>query len=159
MMAKYRPVEGGLYGLPLDCGKYAGLLVGARGHGPRLLVHVVSESWDSLPTVEQVGLHMRRARVIFSGITGPLGIQDGSWPFIGRMEGYSRSEWLCNELYNRNMDRVALVDPQKLTVVSRRPVASPVERDLPLDAAYGHVVVQTLVSRILCPANDPKAPR
>jgi hypothetical protein len=83
--------EGDWFVVPLREGGYA-IGVVARAHGGVLLGHFFGPRHDSLPSLaEAAGLTAADAIVVRK--FGHLGLKQGKWPILGRLEEWNRADW------------------------------------------------------------------
>lgn len=151
---KYR--EGDWFAVPLRSGGYAVGVV-ARTKGAGVLGYFFGPRWAAAPAPQALATLRPDASILIS-VFGDLGLINGEWPIIGRLENWDRNEWPMPVFA-----RVDSLDPGKclrityadddpnLSGVVKEEVCSPEEasRLLP-EAMSGYGAIEIKLTHLLC---------
>ena len=84
--------EGDWFAVPLRDGGYAACLIARANPGGVLLGYFFGPRRSRIPQLQDVsGLRPGDAALV--GMFGDLGIIQGTWPLLGRLDGWQRRDW------------------------------------------------------------------
>ena len=84
--------EGDWYAVPLRDGGYGVGVVARKGKGGLLFGYFFGPRRPQPPVLEDVR-QLRAQDALFCEMFGDLGIQNGQWTFVGRLETWNRDDW------------------------------------------------------------------
>ena len=112
--------EGDLYAVPLRNGGYGFGVITRTGRSGALFGYFFGPRQEKLPTLDNVRA-LRPEDAVSCELFGDLGIQNGEWPFIGRLDTWNRDEWPLPEFGRIDeISGLAWVDRYDDKDVSRR---------------------------------------
>lgn len=91
-MAKVNYSEGDWFAVPLREGGYAVGVVARANPKAALLGYFFGPRRVDVPSLEDVA-DLKPADAVLVGKFGHLGLVQGKWPILGRLEGWDRTEW------------------------------------------------------------------
>ena len=155
-----RPVkvhEGDWYAVPLRSGGYGVGAIARTGKRGALFGYFFGPKRQQLPTLDDVR-SLRAQDAIFCGQFGDLGIQNGEWPLIGRLDQWDRCEWPLPE-FGRIEDEargiawiVSYANVDLSEQGEKRQCSVADARRLAADGTYGHGAVELVLTKRL---SDP----
>jgi hypothetical protein len=92
MMAKVKYREGDWFAVPLRDGGYGAGLIARASPGGVLLGYFFGPLRSEVPELEDVR-ELRPADAVLVRRLGHLGIMQGRWPLLGRVDDWDRREW------------------------------------------------------------------
>jgi Immunity protein 26 len=92
MMVKVNYEEGDWFALPLREGGFAVGVVARANPEEALLGYFFGPRRAELPSLADVA-DLKAADAVFVAKFGHLGITQGKWPLLGRLEGWRREDW------------------------------------------------------------------
>ena len=84
-MARFRYQEGDWFAVPLGCGGYAVGIIARRGRAASCSGSFFGPRHRDIPSLTQLEA-LRPDGAILVGKFGHLGLKDGTWPILGRLE-------------------------------------------------------------------------
>jgi hypothetical protein len=91
-MAKVYYREGAWFAVPLREGGYAVGVVARANPKAALLGYFFGPKRDNVPSLDDVA-HLKPADAVLVGKFGHIGLTQGNWPILGRLEDWDRDEW------------------------------------------------------------------
>jgi hypothetical protein len=92
MMAKVNYCEGDWFAVPLREGGFAVGVVARANPKAALLGYFFGPRRVDVPSLEDMA-DLKPADAVLVGKLGHLGLTGGTWPILGRLEGWDRDEW------------------------------------------------------------------
>ena len=146
--------EGDWYAIPLRNGGYGVGIVARKGEGRILFGYFFGPRRPQPPVLEDVR-QLRAEDALFCKMFGDLGIHNGEWPFVGRLETWSRDDWPF-PLFSRIEDEsrgiawIVSYDENDLTRTgTERRCTLEEARRLPSSALAGYGAVEIVLTKKL----------
>jgi hypothetical protein len=145
--------EGDWFAVPLPEGDYVVGLVARMDRKGTILGYFFCPRHEQLPTMKDI-VHLSTSDVVLVGLCGDLGILEGRWIIIGRVEPWNRSEWPLPAFALISVDKKRAwrvqYNEDDLTEVVRMRKTRPEEVDhLPEDGLYGAGAIEIRLSQLL----------
>jgi hypothetical protein len=150
-----RYAEGDWFAVPLIGDGYAvGLVARANPKGV-LLGYFFGSKRATIPSMRELG-DLRAEHAILVQKFGHLGLKDGTWPVLGRVDGWDRASWPMpvfvryEELTGRSFN--VFYDPDNPNKLLRKERIAPgVVEQGPQDVLMGAGYAESLLTRLLAP--------
>jgi hypothetical protein len=151
-MARVQYRAGDCYAVPLRGGGFAVGVV-ARAKDPVLFGYFFGPRHSKVPDLTECQ-RLAPADAILIGPFGHLGIVNGTWPLIGRLDDWDRATWpmpplIRNEELTGRSFLVWHDDNDPIRVIREDLIPPGQAAAGPRDGLMGHGYVETLLSRIL----------
>jgi hypothetical protein len=152
-MAKVKYREGDWFAVPLRCGGFGVGLIGRANPGGVLLGYFFGPPRSEVPKLEDVA-GLRPGDAMLVGKFGHLGIVQGKWPLLGRLDGWDRRDWPTpafvryEELTGRSF-RVFYDDDDPNRVLREEQVAPGEAEQAPTDGLMGAGFAEGALTRLL----------
>lgn len=152
-MAKVKYREGDWFAVPLRDNGFAVGLVARANPGGVLLGYFFGPLRSEVPGLEDVA-GLQPADAVLVGKFGHVGIVQGKWPLLGRLDGWDRRQWPTpvfvryEELTGRSF-RVYYDDDDPNKVLREEQVAPGEAEQAPKDGLMGAGFAETALSRLL----------
>jgi Immunity protein 26 len=148
---KYR--EGDWFAVPLRNGGFAVGLIARANPGGVLLGYFFGPLRPEVPALKDVA-SLRPSDALLIRKFGHLGIVEGKWPLLGRLDGWDRRDWLTpvfvryEELTGRSF-KVFYDDNDQNTVLREEQVAPGALEQAPKDGLMGAGFAEAALTRLL----------
>jgi Immunity protein 26 len=152
-MAKVKYREGDWFAVPLRDGGFAVGLIARANPGGVLLGYFFGPLRSEVPRLEDVA-GLRPGDAVLVGKFGHLGIVQGKWPLLGRLDGWDRRDWPTpvfvryEELTGRSF-RVFYDDDDPNRVLREEQAAPGEAEQAPKDGLMGAGFAEGALSRLL----------
>ena len=143
--------EGTWFAVPLRTSGYAiGLLARSTGYGTAF-GYFFGPRRESVSTMEDI-IELTHEKAILIGLFGDLGLLEGDWPIIGRLEGWSRADWPVPPLIR--VDRMSgkalkVLYSDDLRILSEEPCDPMLTDKYPSETQSGAGSVEIKLTRLL----------
>lgn len=144
--------EGSLFAIPLrDSGFAVGVVARASAAGKVILCYFFGPCRTEIPDEATIA-SVRPAEAVLVVRVGDLSLQNGTWPIVGRIAPWRRSEWpfpafIRREGLSLNAWKVQYSDEDPTRVLREIPV--PFDTNLERDAVYGAGAAELVLTRLL----------
>jgi hypothetical protein len=91
-MARVNYREGDWFAVPLREGGYGVGIVARANPGAALLGYFFGPRHTDVPSLDDVA-NLKPADAVLVGKFGHLGLTGGTWPILGRVQGWDRDQW------------------------------------------------------------------
>lgn len=152
--SRYPYKEGTVFAVPLRNGGFAlGVVSRTAPRGKILFAYLFGPALDSVPSISKVqGLQPQHALRVAR--MGDLSLVENTWPVIGEMADWNRSEWPVPELVRRDgLARkawlVTYADDDASRVVSEERIAYAAASEFERDGLLGAGAVEILMTKLL----------
>lgn len=148
---KYR--EGDWFAVPLRGAGFAVGLVARANPGGVLLGYFFGPLRSEVPALEDIA-HLRASDAVLVQKFGHLGIVQGKWPLLGRLDGWDRRKWPTpvlvryEELTGRSF-QVFYDDDDPARVLREKQVAPGEAEQAPKDGLMGAGFAEGALTRLL----------
>ena len=152
-MAKVSYREGDWFAVPLRDGGFGAGLIARASPGGVLLGYFFGPARPGVPTLGEVA-DLRPGDAVLVRKFGHLGIVQGRWPLVGRLDGWDRWEWPTpvfvryEELTGRSF-RVFYDDDDPNRVLREEQVAPGEAEQAPKDGLMGAGFAEGALTRLL----------
>jgi hypothetical protein len=92
MIRKLKYREGDWFAVPLRDGGFAAGVVARANPGGVLLGYFFGPRRSAVPTLDGIR-DLRQGDAVLVALFGHLGLKEGRWPVLGRLDGWDRREW------------------------------------------------------------------
>lgn len=152
-MPKTNYREGDWFALPLREGGFGIGVVARTNPDGVLLGYFFGPRRDDVPSVDAVA-DLKPPDAVLVAMFGHLGLKKGTWPIIGRIDGWERVDWPMppfvryEELTGRSI-KVLYDDNDPNRVIREEQVQPGVAEQLPKDGLLGAGAVEKLLTALL----------
>ncbi len=152
-MARVKYREGDWFAVPLLDGGFAVGLIGRANPRGVLLGYFFGPMRSKVPKLEDVA-GLRPDDAVLVRKFGHLGIVQGKWPLLGRLDGWNRLDWKMpvfvryEELTGRSF-RVFYDDDDPIRVLREEQVAAGGAEQAPKDGLMGAGFAEAALTRLL----------